>query len=176
MTRFYQIVIAILAICLVVSRLSSCLSYPEREIIEHTQFIRVPYEVQTKSDTVTRERTVYKPVLKNGNVIHDTIYRDGTGIAISPETYCKDNLAFAVTSSRQVFKSGDSLIAKFTYPPMIFDFDFHPKADTTMVITTILQSEQHENPFGFHIGIGAVMGMDGTVRGGVYAGVGLNIY
>lgn len=176
MTRFYQITIGVLLICLVLSRLGTCQSEPKVTATEHIEYIGVPYNVQSKTDTVTKDRIVYKPMIINGNVVHDTLYRDGVRIATNPETYCKETLQFAAESSRQIFNSGDSLTAKFTYPQMIFTFDFHPKADTLKTITrTILETEK-ESPFGVHLGLGMVMGIDGTVRPGVFAGVGIKVY
>ncbi len=174
MTRFYQITIAVLLVYLIVSRLSSC--QESLQIVEKTriEFVRVPYDVEKPSDTVTRDRIVYKPVFFNGNEIHDTIYRDGKPVAISPEEYCSKNLNFTAQSSRQIFKSGDSLTAKFSYPIMVFDFDFHPKTDTNIVVTKTIVEKQ--NPFGLFFGVGAVMGLDGTIRGGIHAGIGIRIY
>lgn len=115
-------------------------------------------------------------MIVNGNVVHDTLYRDGVRIATNPETYCKETLQFAAESSRQIFNSGDSLTAKFTYPQMIFTFDFHPKADTLKTITRTILEIEKESPFGVHLGLGMVMGIDGTVRPGVFAGVGIKVY
>jgi hypothetical protein len=176
MERFYQITISILIFCLVLSRIQICQESPKIITTEHTEYFPVYYPGEAIRDTVTKNNIVYKPVFFNGNEVHDTIYRDGLPIAITPEEYCSENLNFTAQSSRQIFKSGDSLTAKFTYPQMIFDFDYHAKPDTNTVKTITNTITKEPSRFGVYVGGGASIGMDGIVKPGINVSIGYLIY
>lgn len=152
-----------------------CASKPQVVQTTVTEFIPVPQQPEIRTDTVTRDHIVYKPVFFNGNEIHDTIYRDGQPIAITPEEYCSKNLDFTITSDRQIFLSGDSLTCSLHYPANIFTFDFHPKEDTTIVITNTITKTVKESPFGVFIGGGMYVAPDGNIRFGVGLNVGLRV-
>lgn len=175
MTRFYQITIAVLAICLVISKLSSCQEPPKETIVTDTVTIirfTPPEEIH---DTVSKKSIVFTPVFFNGNEVHDTIYRDGKPIAITPETYCAANLKFSA-ESHQKFKSGDSLDAKFNYPSMSFDCMFYAKPDTTVKISNNTTVTKEASRFGLYVGAGASIGADGIIRPSIHAGIGIRIY
>lgn len=137
-------------------------------INQHSDTVYVPSPpiVQQLHDTV--KSIQYVPKFFNGNevILHDTIIRDGEKIAITPEKYCSENLVFQVTSNPQIFKTGDTLTAKFQYPQMIFDFDFHSKADTIQTITNTITKLITESKFNISVGGGVYTTLNGEVRFG----------
>ena len=106
--------------------------------------------------------------------VNDTIYRDGIPLPFTPFEYCDSVNQFTAQSDTILTKSGDTLQAMFRYPAKIFTIDFRPKPDTTIKITNTIFA--NEKKFGIFVGVGANVGIDGTIRAGLQIGVGISIF
>ncbi len=174
-TNFLHIVIATLIVILLITRYTDC-GHVQKTVTTDTVTITQVQYLPSETIHDTTKRIQYIPKFFNGNevLLHDTVYRDGKPLEISPLDYCKQNLSFTVSSDTTIFNSGDSLTAKFTYPLLSFDFDFHPKPKE--VITKTITNTIEEPRFGFYIGGGIVATTKGQTSGGAFIGFGYRIF
>lgn len=167
MSKLYPSVIIILIVCLILSKLDSC-NTPTSEIIKiDTVTNIVHFPIELKADTVTKDRIKYRTV-----IVYDTITRTDS----IPIITSKEIQGFTAKSSRQIFKSGDSLTTEFRYPEFVFTFDFRPKADTITTITVEKIRTVNGSPFGVVLGAGITSGLDGIPRLGGFVGIGVKIF
>lgn len=163
MTKLYPSVIVILIVCLILSKLDTC-NTDHAEIIKIDTVTKiVHFPIESKIDTVTKDRIKYRTIL-----VYDTI--------INSDTTYKEIQGFTAKSSRQIFNTGDSLTTEFRFPEFVFTFDFRPKADTIRTITIEKIKLVNSSPFGVVAGAGITSGLDGIPRIGGFVGVGVKIF
>lgn len=101
--------------------------------------------------------------------IHDTIID-----SVYVPTECQ-HCRFQAVSDTVQFPHGDKIVATFSYPGSTFGFPyFQPAPDTTITTVKTVVIPPDKLKFSPQAGAGAIMGLDGVLRAGIYIGFGVS--